>query len=65
MDLVPHIPHLHGLDIKFAHMNVGQEARSESSALGIHPNGYAFGSLGAEDRGFINGYGFSRPSAYV
>lgn len=61
MDLVPHIPHLHGLDIKFIRMNIGQEF--VGSGFGFQPNGY-FGGSPAED-GFLNGYGFSRPSAYV
>lgn len=64
MDLVPHIPHLHGLNIKFVTMNVGQEALADWSAFG-QPNGHVLGPPGADDRGFMNGYGFSRPSAYV
>lgn len=64
MDLVPHIPHLHGLDIKFIQMNVGQEPFA-GSAFGPQLNGHEFGSPRADDRGLLNGFGFSRPSTYV
>ena len=59
MDLVPHIPHLHGLDIKFLRMHIDQEPPT-GPGYPFHPNGH-FGTPPVEDpRGFVNGYGFPR-----
>ncbi|RMJ21857.1 ankyrin repeat protein [Aspergillus sp. HF37] len=63
MDLVPHIPHLHGLNIKLIRMSIGQPLGPSDFAF-PQPNGYAVGTPPAE-HGFVNGYGFPRPSTYV
>ena len=64
MDLVPHIPHLHGLNIKFIKMDIGQQPLADS-AFGPRVNGHVFGTPPADDRGLMNGFGFSRPSTYA
>ena len=46
MDLVPHIPHLHGLDLQFLKMHIDQEARTnghgpmEGLTNGYRPSTY-------------------------
>lgn len=66
MDLVPHIPHLNGLELEFMSMHVDPEPSSGPGAAGLHPNGHAPEAL-AEVNGIggLNGYGYSRSSTYV
>ncbi|KAE8145004.1 hypothetical protein BDV25DRAFT_165592 [Aspergillus avenaceus] len=69
MDLVPHIPHLHGLDIQFLKMHIDQEPAIFNFS---QPNGHIAGPSHAEDsaelpngvKSLTNGYGH-RPSTYV
>lgn len=64
MDLVPHIPHLHGLEIQFQKMHIDREPQD-----GPAVNGNAFSenhdSVSALVNGLTNGYGHGRPSTYV
>lgn len=66
MDLVPHIPHLNGLELEFMSMHVDPEPSAGPGAAGLQPNGYApeaFGELNGP--GAISAYGYPRPSTYV
>lgn len=71
MDLVPHIPHLHGLDIQFLKMHIDREPSATSSFDLPQPNGHVSGPLPVEEgfpngiQGLTNGYGHARPSTYV
>ncbi|KAL4953413.1 hypothetical protein BDW69DRAFT_184485 [Aspergillus filifer] len=66
MDLVPHIPHLHGLDIQFLKMHIDREPDS----IAIKPpqpngiNGPHVENPELHEQGLTNGYGHSRPSTY-
>ncbi|KAF7592576.1 Set3 complex subunit with deacetylase activity, meiotic-specific repressor of sporulation proteins [Aspergillus hancockii] len=72
MDLVPHIPHLHGLDIQFLKMHIDQEPTAPLAFNFPQANGHISGPSHVEDtaelpngvKGFTNGYGH-RPSTYV
>lgn len=67
MDLVPHIPHLHGLQFQFLSMHIDQESFSGGVGGTAQPNGHA-ASVDASNgppSGFLNGYGHPRPSTYV
>ncbi|KAL1849697.1 hypothetical protein Plec18170_007218 [Paecilomyces lecythidis] len=72
MDLVPHIPHLHGLDIQLLKMHVDSEP-TLGAPLTEPPqtNGHVFGiphsetATDAHANGLTNGYGPTRPSTYV
>lgn len=66
MDLVPHIPHLNGLELEFMSMHVDPEPSSGPGATGLQPNGHpsqAFAEVNGT--GGLNGHGYSRPSTYV
>lgn len=74
MDLVPHVPHLHGLDIQFLRMHVDRELSTPPATFDLpQPNGHVFrpvyledsNSLSAAPNGLTNGYGHRRPSTYV
>lgn len=73
MDLVPHIPHLNGLDIDFLKMHIDQEPSSHgdfSSSLdgpNVNGNGYYpdHHEAPATVNGLTNGFGHTRPSTYV
>lgn len=68
MDLVPHIPHLHGLEIQLLKMHIDREPVPFD---GQQMNGNAFypaenyDRLSASINGLTNGYGHARPSTYV
>ncbi|RAK99048.1 putative histone deacetylase complex subunit (Hos4) [Aspergillus ibericus CBS 121593] len=71
MDLVPHIPHLHGLDIQLLKMHIDQEPKPQP-VLELPPaNGHISGGHIEEAPGLLggtgltNGYGHSRASTYV
>lgn len=66
MDLVPHIPHLNGLELEFLSMHVDPEPGTVSDMANLQPTGHAPGAL-AEVNGApaLNGLGFSRSSTYV
>ncbi|CAL5867321.1 uncharacterized protein PFLUO_LOCUS1536 [Penicillium psychrofluorescens] len=67
MDLVPHIPHLNGLQFQFLSMHIDQESFSGGIGGTTQPNGHA-ASVDASNgspSGLLNGYGHSRPSTYV
>jgi len=70
MDLVPHIPHLHGLDIQFLKMHIDQEPIL-NPVLPPQPNGFTNGPphIGNPgllyEQGLTNGYGHSQPSTYA
>ncbi|KAL1971131.1 hypothetical protein VTN77DRAFT_82 [Rasamsonia byssochlamydoides] len=63
MDLVPHIPHLHGLEIQFLKMHIDREPQDSQQV-----NGNAFYSENHDGmsapNGLTNGYG-RRPSTYA
>lgn len=69
MDLVPHIPHLHGLDMQFLKMHIDEEPILNPAAL--QPNGLINGPphIGNPallyEQGLTNGYGHSQPSTYA
>ncbi|THC98609.1 hypothetical protein EYZ11_001887 [Aspergillus tanneri] len=71
MDLVPHVPHLHGLDIQFLKMHIDQEPSMAPAFDLPQPNGHVAGPPLVGDRfsngikGLTNGYGHARPSTYV
>ncbi|KAF7172799.1 hypothetical protein CNMCM5623_004935 [Aspergillus felis] len=74
MDLVPHVPHLHGLDIQFLRMHIDQEPSTAAPLLeSAQPNGHGpdyahldnIHGFPAGIPGLTNGYGHSRPSTYV
>ncbi|KKK26436.1 hypothetical protein ARAM_004169 [Aspergillus rambellii] len=63
MDLVPHIPHLHGLDIRFLKMHIDQEPVPTAFEL-PQANGHISGpphidNTGLFAEGLTNGYGHS------
>ncbi|QMW25100.1 hypothetical protein F9C07_2141618 [Aspergillus flavus] len=72
MDLVPHIPHLHGLDLQFLKMHIDQEPTAPLAFSFPQANGHISGPSHVEDtaglpngvQGLTNGYGH-RPSTYV
>ncbi|KAB8213922.1 hypothetical protein BDV33DRAFT_183735 [Aspergillus novoparasiticus] len=72
MDLVPHIPHLHGLDLQFLKMHIDQEPTAPLAFNFPQANGHISGPSHVEDtaglpngvQGLTNGYGH-RPSTYV
>ncbi|KAL4985584.1 hypothetical protein BDW68DRAFT_164933 [Aspergillus falconensis] len=70
MDLVPHIPHLHGLDIQFLKMHIDREPSYDPAPQQPQPNGNI--DDGSHERPqssyeqtLTNGYAHSRPSTYV
>ncbi|RAH73488.1 putative histone deacetylase complex subunit (Hos4) [Aspergillus aculeatinus CBS 121060] len=71
MDLVPHIPHLHGLDIQLLKMHIDQEPKTQPAFELPQANGHISGPHIEEGPGLLggngltNGYGHSRPSTYV
>ncbi|KAL4881309.1 hypothetical protein BJY04DRAFT_189596 [Aspergillus karnatakaensis] len=69
MDLVPHIPHLHGLDIRFLKMHIDQESAPAPFAPpqvnGVHGPPHVDAAEMLHEQGLTNGYGHSRPSTYV
>lgn len=66
MDLVPHIPHLNGLELEFMSMHVDPEPSPGPGAASLQPNGHAPEAFSeVNGTGVLNGYGYSRPSTYV
>ncbi|KAL4922694.1 hypothetical protein BDW62DRAFT_171573 [Aspergillus aurantiobrunneus] len=71
MDLVPHIPHLHGLDIQFLKMHIDQGPILNPALQPSQPNGHLHGPPPVDnsgrlyDQGLTNGYGHSRSCTYV
>ncbi|KAL2822529.1 hypothetical protein BJX63DRAFT_417593 [Aspergillus granulosus] len=71
MDLVPHIPHLHGLDIRFLKMHIDQEPSPNPPFPLPQTNGHIDGPSHAgnpgllHEQGLTNGYGHNLPSTYV
>jgi hypothetical protein len=74
MDLVPHIPHLNGLEIEFLKMHIDQEPSLHddfsSSLEGPQVNGNGYypsdhHEATATVNGLTNGFGHTRPSTYV
>ncbi|KAJ5085833.1 hypothetical protein N7532_010604 [Penicillium argentinense] len=66
-DLVPHIPHIHGLELEFVSMHIDPEPSiAPSAAGGFQPNGHAPGAFATETNGSmgINGHGYPRPGTY-
>ncbi|KAJ5364119.1 uncharacterized protein N7496_009832 [Penicillium cataractarum] len=65
MDLVPHIPHLNGLDLEFMSMHLDPEP---SAGTSHHTNGSTTGTfaVGANGIGALNGHGpgYPRPGTY-
>ncbi len=63
MDLVPHIPHLNGLDLEFVSMHLDPEPSAGPShqANGSGPGSFA---MGMNSIGAINGHGYPRPGTY-
>lgn len=67
MDLVPHIPHLNGLDLDFLSMHIDPEpSTAPVAAESIQPNGHPLGAITTETNGSmgLNGHGLPRPSTY-
>lgn len=72
MDIIPHLPHLHGLNIQFLRMHIDHEplAADEAMRNSPQPNGHHLepsdvNGFSAGDKGLANGYGATRPSTYV
>ncbi|KAL4911249.1 hypothetical protein BDW74DRAFT_142624 [Aspergillus multicolor] len=71
MDLVPHIPHLHGLDIQFLKMHIDREPgfvpppQQQQPLLNGHIEGPQESSGPPHEQPLTNGYGHDRPSTYV
>ena len=71
MDLVPHVPHLHGLDIQFLRMHIdGEPSAEDPITKPPQPNGHFLESphvngLFPGASALPNGYGHTRPSTYV
>ncbi|KAJ9315778.1 hypothetical protein DTO271D3_4034 [Paecilomyces variotii] len=74
MDLVPHIPHLHGLDIQLLKMHIDSEPTLDTPRTELpQTNGHVYGLSNPENatdahappNGLTNGYGPPRPSTYV
>ncbi|KAL2848121.1 hypothetical protein BJY01DRAFT_212312 [Aspergillus pseudoustus] len=71
MDLVPHIPHLHGLDIRFLKMHVDQAPSPNPPSPPPQTNGHINGPSHPgnpgvlHEQGLTNGYGHNLPSTYV
>lgn len=71
MDIVPHVPHLHGLDIQFLRMHIDREPSAEDPVTKPpQPNGHFLESphvngLFPGASALPNGYGHTRPSTYV
>ncbi|KAJ5616018.1 hypothetical protein N7537_001132 [Penicillium hordei] len=64
-DLVPHIPHLHGLELQFLNMHVDSEPLLAGAGFSTpQPNGHGPESVETNGTG-LNGYGPSRSSTYV
>jgi hypothetical protein len=65
MDLVPHIPHLNGLDLEFVSMHLDPEpcAGTSHQTNGSAPSTLATGTNGI---GALNGHGpgYPRPGTY-
>ncbi|KAL3478730.1 hypothetical protein BJX99DRAFT_256145 [Aspergillus californicus] len=70
MDLVPHIPHLHGLDIRFLKMHIDQDSMPMPDLQLPQTNGHILEPPHADnseplyEQGLTNGYGHRRPSTY-
>ncbi|KAJ5774351.1 hypothetical protein N7457_009247 [Penicillium paradoxum] len=66
-DLVPHIPHLHGLELQFLNMHIDPEPQAAGAGFGApHLNGHGpDSSVEVNGTGHLNGYGHSRSSTYV
>ncbi|KAJ5960257.1 uncharacterized protein N7479_007407 [Penicillium vulpinum] len=66
-DLVPHIPHLHGLELQFLNMHVDPEPPTPGAGFSTPQlNGHGPGSsVETNGTGLLNGYGPSRSSTYV
>lgn len=71
MDLIPHLPHLHGLDIQFLRMHIDREPsadeplRDSPQANGHHLESPHVNGFPAGSKDGPNGYGHTRPSTYV
>jgi hypothetical protein len=69
MDLVPHIPHLHGLDIQFLKMHIDREPSFNPASQPSLSNGHIDGPHEKPgpyyEQTLTNGYAHSRPSTYV
>ncbi|KAL2014671.1 hypothetical protein VTN00DRAFT_2196 [Thermoascus crustaceus] len=74
MDLVPHIPHLHGLDIQLLKMHIDSEPSADTPISELQQaNGHTLGPPHAENsndpppltNGLTNGYSHSRPGTYA
>ncbi|RAL09986.1 putative histone deacetylase complex subunit (Hos4) [Aspergillus homomorphus CBS 101889] len=71
MDLVPHISHLHGLDIQLLKMHIDQEPKTQPVFELAQANGHISGPHLEEGPGLLggngltNGFGHSRSSTYV
>jgi hypothetical protein len=66
-DLVPHIPHLNGLDLTFLSMHIDPEpSDAPIVAENAQVNGHSSGILAAETNGStgLNGHSLPRPGTY-
>ncbi|KAJ6152755.1 hypothetical protein N7497_007074 [Penicillium chrysogenum] len=65
-DLVPHIPHLHGLELQFLSMHVDPEPPMAGAGFSTPQlNGHGLGASVDTNGTGLNGYGSSRSSTYV
>ncbi|KAJ5586966.1 uncharacterized protein N7459_002731 [Penicillium hispanicum] len=63
MDLVPHIPHLHGLELEFLKMHIDPEPTARPSTP--HLNGHTPAAVNETSGSDLpNGNGYSRPGTY-
>ncbi|KAJ5294605.1 hypothetical protein N7508_009426 [Penicillium antarcticum] len=67
MELLPHVPHLHGLELQFLNMHIDSEPTSISAYNQIHHlNGHSLdGAVETNGTGLVNGHGHSLSSTYV
>ncbi|KAJ6074731.1 uncharacterized protein N7446_002508 [Penicillium canescens] len=67
MELIPHVPHLQGLELQFLNMHIDSEPSSANPSFGAPKlNGHGLdGSVETNGTGLLNGYGHSRSSTYV
>lgn len=67
MDLVPHIPHLSGLDLNFLSMHIDPEPVATPAAETTLLNGYSSGATPSEMNGSagLNGHSLPQPGTYL
>lgn len=62
MDLVPHIPHLHGLELEFLRMHIDPEPPAGPPPVNGHGPGYFVPETNGSG---VNGHGYPTASTYL